>query len=177
MNLAASRNISIRSPTRKPKPHHSIAVAPRSNSRLRLGLRRLIRKNYTTQNTQPIRLRLTSHSTPHQQAACCCPLDYTQPTGGTANPSRVTAKPFSLSPPSMIFPQLISSLASESSSLWNRTNLPRGIVAVAVEARPRRIGAAFLLVRKSGGLLGAALTALHWLFDGGTGHDQYRRLN
>jgi hypothetical protein len=50
-------------------------------------------------------------------------------------------------------------------------------VAVAAEARPRRIGAAFLLVRKSGGLLGAALTALHWLFDGGTGHGQYRRLN
>jgi hypothetical protein len=54
---------------------------------------------------------------------------------------------------------------------------PEALVAVAAEARPRRIGAAFLLVRKSGGLLGAALTALHWPFDGGTGHDQYRRLN
>jgi hypothetical protein len=34
-----------------------------------------------------------------------------------------------------LFHKLISFLASESSSLWNRTNLPRDVVAVAAEAR------------------------------------------
>jgi hypothetical protein len=59
-----------------------------------------------------------------------------------------------LSPPSMIFPQAYSLSCFEALLLWNRTNLAKSVLAVAAEARPRRIAAAFMRVRNSGGLSG-----------------------